>query len=253
MTKRFRIYIDESGDHTYHAIDNPASRYLGLTGIAVESEIYRTRFQPELEKLKQKHFPHNPDEPVILHRKEMINRNGAFRVLADPLRDEAFSGDMIHFLEELDCQIFTVVIDKKAHIERYGKAALHPYHFCLTTLLERYRGFLSAHGNKGDAMAESRGGTEDNELKRVHRELYESGTYYIRAAAFQEVFTSLELKLKKKTENIAGLQISDLLAYPLKQDTLSRKGVSAARNGSFGEKICQAVAGKQNDYAQTLL
>ena len=245
--KKFRLYVDESGDHTYHDLGNPARRYLGLTGVAIETEVYRTRFHPDLESLKQRHFPHNPDEPVIFHRKELINRNGAFGVLADPKRDEAFTSDLIGFLTVQDYRIFTVVIDKKAHSERYGKAALHPYHHCLTTLLVRYRESLSEEGGRGDVMAESRGGTEDMELKRVHREVIESGLYQISAAAFQEVFTSRELKLKKKTENIAGLQIADLLAYPIKQ------ALVGATPGTFGERLRLAVEGKQNGNGRTLL
>lgn len=31
--KRHRIYIDESGDHAYGDLDDPAKRYLGLTGL----------------------------------------------------------------------------------------------------------------------------------------------------------------------------------------------------------------------------
>lgn len=253
MTKRYRLYIDESGDHTYHAVQDPAKQYLGLTGIAVESEAYRTIFQPKLEKLKQKHFPHNPDEPVVLHRKEMINRNGAFGVLADPRKDQAFSADLIRFLQEVEFQIFTVVMDKKAHVERYAKAAFHPYHHCLTILVERYRGYLAVGGRTGDVLAESRGGSEDMELKKVHLEIWERGTLFLSAAAFREVLTSRELKLKKKTENIAGLQVADLLAYPLKQDILAEKGAAGASLGSFGRKICEAVAGKQNAYGRTLL
>ncbi len=41
---RYRLYIDESGDHTYKDIGEPARRYLGLTGCFVEGEVYRTQF-----------------------------------------------------------------------------------------------------------------------------------------------------------------------------------------------------------------
>lgn len=45
----FRLYIDESGDHTYKEIDKIDKRYLGLTGCIINNEHYRTIFQPELE------------------------------------------------------------------------------------------------------------------------------------------------------------------------------------------------------------
>jgi hypothetical protein len=66
--QRYRLYIDESGDHAYGELEEPSKRYPGLIGLFGEGEIYRTRFQPGLEALKQAHFPHSPDEPVILHR-----------------------------------------------------------------------------------------------------------------------------------------------------------------------------------------
>lgn len=251
--KRFRLYVDESGDHTYHRLDNPASRYLGLTGIAIESESYRTRFHPDLESLKQRHFPHSPDEPVILHRKELINRQDIFHVLADADRDRAFTEDLVDFLGRHDYVIYSVVIDKKSHADRYDKAAFHPYHYCLTVLLERYRGFLNSVGGHGDVMAESRGGTEDMELKRVYQEIHERGTQFLSAESFQQVLTSREIKLKKKTANIAGLQVADLLAFPLKQDMLIKDGISGVSPGPFGERLCQAVEGRENAYSRKLL
>lgn len=251
--KRFRIYIDESGDHTYHHLDSLASRYLSLTGVVIESELYRTQLQPEFEKLKQSHFPHSPDEPVILHRKEMINREGIFGALRDADRDQAFTADLVRFLSAQDYAIYTVVIDKKAHTDRYGKAASHPYHYCLTVLLERYRGFLTAEGGRGDVMAESRGGTEDMELKKVYQELYSDGTQFLSAQSFQGVLTSRELKLKKKIANIAGLQMADLLAYPIKQDILTKDGIAGVSQGDFGEKLCASVQRKQNIYSRKFL
>lgn len=251
--KRFRIYIDESGDHTYHHLDSVASRYLCLTGIVIESELYRTHLQPEFEKLKQLHFPHSPDDPVILHRKEVINKEGIFSALRDADSDFAFTADLVRFLSAQNYTIYTVVIDKKAHTDRYGQAASHPYHYCLTVLLERYRGFLNSRGGWGDVMAESRGRTEDMELKKVYQELYTNGTQFLSAETFQRVFTSRELKLKRKAANIAGLQVADLLAYPLKQDILAKDGILGVNQGDFGEKLCVSVQGKQNVYSRTLL
>ncbi|HHH41115.1 MAG TPA: DUF3800 domain-containing protein [Chloroflexi bacterium] len=150
--KRYRLYIDESGDHTFSDLSNPARRYLGLTGCFVESEVYRTQFYPALEALKQAHFPYNPDEPVILHRKDLINRRGPFWRLRDPEAERRFNEDLLRFLADQEYLLITVVIDKKSHIERYGSAAYHPYHYCLAALLERYCGFLNrfAHIGIGD-------------------------------------------------------------------------------------------------------
>ena len=47
--RRYRLYVDESGGHTFKDLDNPRLRYLGLTGIAIQVDYYSQQFQPGLE------------------------------------------------------------------------------------------------------------------------------------------------------------------------------------------------------------
>jgi hypothetical protein len=244
--KRYRLYIDESGDHTYYNLEEPAKRYLGLTGIFIESEYYRTTFQPEMEKLKQNHFPHSPDEPVILHREDIINKRGPFWRLRDSEREQAFNEDFLQFTKEQDYRVITAVIDKKAHIERYGEVARHPYHYCLAVLLERYCGFLNFYDAQGDVLAESRGGTEDQQLKQAYRGIYNAGTQWRGTEFFKRGLTSAEIKLKPKVANIVGLQLSDLLAYPSKQEILIEEQRIDDPGDNFGKQICQCIQIKYN-------
>lgn len=243
--KLYRIYIDESGDHTYHSLDDTAKRYLGLTGCIIEADYYRTTFHSALEALKQEHFPHDPDEPVILHRREIIDRSGPFWRLRDPNNLEAFNQNILEFLAEQKYVVITVVIDKKSHRERYEASAFHPYHYCLAAMLERYCGFLNFYNAKGDVLAESRQGKEDRELMAAYQKTRETGTFYRDRHFFQKVLTSQELKIKPKTANIAGLQLADLLAYPSKQEILvAEKRIDD--EGVFGKQICRVIQGKYN-------
>lgn len=244
--KRYRLYVDESGDHTYYKLEDPARRYLGLIGIFIETEYYRTTFQPEVEGFKQEHFPYNPDEPVILHREDIINRRGPFWRLRDTEKERAFNEDFLQFIEEQDYCIITVVIDKKAHIERYGKAAYHPYHYCLAALLERYCGFLNFYNAQGDVLAESRGGTEDQQLKRAYQRLCREGTRQRDSKFFQRALTSSQIKIKPKSANIAGLQLADLLAHPSKQEILIEEQRIDGSGDNFGKQICQCIQTKYN-------
>jgi hypothetical protein len=250
--KRYRLYIDESGDHTYKNLDDISHRYLGLTGIAIESDYYRLKFQPQLEALKQSHFPHNPDEPVILHRDDLINRRHAFGVLDNPDCNAAWEKDFMEFMRTSQFELFTAVIDKKAHRDRYGDEAIHPYHLCLYFLLERYRGYLRYNHAKGDVLAEGRGGKQDLALKEVYQYLWKHGTYYISAQEFQKTLSSKELKVKYKNQNIAGLQLADLLAHPSKLYILSSRGKVAQSPPSFGTRLAQVFRGKYNLYGQKL-
>jgi hypothetical protein len=244
--KRYRLYIDESGDHTYSNDDKPEKRYLGLTGLIIESEYYRTRFQPELELLKQKHFPYNPDEPVILHRKDLIGKHGPFWRLRDPVKEKTFNEDFLNFLKYEEYTIITVVIDKKAHVERYQKAALHPYHYCMIAMLERYCGFLNYFNTIGDVLAESRGGKEDLQLKEAYQHVCVSGTQFRNPEFFQKTLTSREIKLKPKSANIAGTQTADSLAHPCKTEIIIEQKIIKDWSEVFGRKICEAVKSKYN-------
>ncbi len=244
--KRYRLYVDESGDHTYQATSEPGKRYLGLAGVVVESDYYRTRFHPELEKLKQYHFPHSPDEPVILHRKEIVNKGGPFWRLRDTQKEAAFNADLLAFLSAQSYVVIAVVIDKVAHFERYGSSAWHPYHYCLTAMLERYAGILNFHNAEGDVMAESRGATEDRRLAEAYLRLYTGGTYFHGANFFQAAFTTKSVKLKPKQANIAGLQVADLLAHPCKLQVLDDEGLLPEGLPPFARRVTQAIAGKYN-------
>lgn len=242
----YRLYLDESGDHAYSCLEDPAKRYLGLTGCVIESQYYRTEFHPALEGLKQKHFPHDPDEPLILHRSDIINRRGPFWCLREKAKLSAFNQDLLRFIEGSRYVIISVVIDKKAHAERYAEAAFHPYHYCLAAVLERFCGFLNFYNARGDVMAESRGATEDRQLKRAYQNVVLSGTQWRGSEFFEKVLTSKHLKLKPKAANISGLQLADLLAHPSKQEILHDNGRLQPSGDIFGLQISKAAAGKYN-------
>ncbi len=266
--KLYRLYIDESGDHTYgkktiastlrlagtkiefpkySELDEDRKRYLSLTGCVIEMEFYESIFCKEMEELKKRHFPYDVDDPFFFHREDIVNKRKPFYSLKDPEKEAAFNADLLAFMKGMEYQIITVVIDKKAHIERYGDAAYHPYHYCLTAILERYCGLLSLLGVKGDVLAESRGGKEDEQLKRAYVGIYNGGSNWRSKTHFQNVLTSKEIKLKKKSHNIAGLQLADMLAHPLKLHTLAENRRIAAQD-DFGAAVVSAVIDKFNKH-----
>lgn len=239
--RRFRLYVDESGDHTYSDLGHVGQNYLGLCGIMVELPYARDTLIPGLESLKKKHFGMlDPDNAVILHRNDIINRKGPFRVLRDKKTRAVFDSDLLDFFSGLECKVITVVMDKGIHLQKYDQSAWHPYHYCLLALLERYCGLLEHRGDTGDVLAESRGGTEDKQLKAVYKHIHQNGSFYQDAKIFQKTLTSRELKLKKKTENIAGIQVADLLAHPSKQEILMDKNI--LRQDDLGV-YCQQIIG----------
>jgi hypothetical protein len=245
--KRYRLYIDESGDHTYSLDEKDiAKRYLGITGVIFEQNYYKKKFHSDFEQFKQRHFPYNPDEPVIFHRKELIGKRGPFRFLLNPENENIFNKELLQLFKVSDYQLITVVIDKTAQFIRYGEYAMHPYHYCLVAMLERYCGLLNFLNTEGDVMAESRGGREDMQLKEAYKNVYESGTSFRDPSFFQRALTSNEIKVKDKKMNITGLQLADLLAHPCKTEILWEKGRIDFRQDGFGQKISECTSDKHN-------
>jgi hypothetical protein len=184
----YRIYIDESGDHVFGQMDTVGGRYLGLTGCIIERDYYREAFHPEIEAFKRRHFRFDPDEaPLVLHRKELMQAQGAFVALRDPLARAVFDNDLIRILATLRYRLITIVIDKHNHQARHGEAAYHPYHYCLTALLERYCFFLQNENSVGDVMAESRKSTADLALKQTYTQVYTAGSNVRPVALFRNV------------------------------------------------------------------
>ncbi len=247
--ERFRLYIDESGDHVFKHLEEEGHRYLCLLGCWFRGRDYRT-FHQELEAFKQHHFPHNPDEPVILHREDIINRRRAFWRLRDPDKSHAFDHDLLELIRRAEFKIVVVVIDKKELKLQYPTPA-HPYHLGLGFMLQRYCGFLNHINRCGDVMAESRGGHADRLLKDSYSLVYERGAWVKRAAFFQQALTSKELKVKPKSANIAGLQLADLLANPLRKAVLVEERKVQGPLASFTERILEAVKDKFNRHLYT--
>lgn len=148
---------------------------------------------------------------------------------------------LLDLISGLPYVTFKVVLDKKRHLETYGKAGFDPYHHCLAMLLELYCGYLEALNRRGDVLCESRGGKEDMRLKEEYRRLVEEGNGERPADFFASALTSKELKMKKKEANVAGLQLADLLAHPAKQDVLAEYERLAIPDGGFRERIRQAM------------
>ena len=167
-----------------------------------------------MERLKRDFFEYHVDEPVIFHRKEMIKCKPPFHVLKNEQVRKRFDAALLKYLKSWDYRVFSVMIDQIEHKRKYITWLYDPYHYCLKVLLERYILWLKSISGVGDVLAESRGGKADIRLKDSYSRLYESGSEFIPREHFHGSLTSKELKVKPKVNNLSGLQLADLIAYP---------------------------------------
>jgi hypothetical protein len=249
--QRYRLYIDESGDHTFHLADSDNHRYLGLLGIWFDSETpYRT-FAQALGEFKAAIFGSHPDDPpVCLHRKDILERRKVFGRLRDPGLNRRFEEGLLAVIGEARFCMTCVVIDKASHRTKTYRELFHPYHYCVAALLERYTGWLKLHGAQGDVMAESRGRSEDQELSEAFGTTIQRGTRFHSPHEFQQVLTSKEIKLKKKEHAIAGLELADLLAYPFKREMIAERRVEPLSE-DFSSALLNAARSRMNCHIST--
>ncbi|HJD55132.1 MAG TPA: DUF3800 domain-containing protein [Rickettsia endosymbiont of Pyrocoelia pectoralis] len=123
-------------------------------------------------------------------------------------------------MKRLQYKVIACVIHKNDHLHNYGAAALDPYMLSLDILLERF-GFDIPYNKQGLIIAEKRNNTLDNQLKIAWENLKVQGTRYLRAKKIRQCFKDLELRDKK--DNIAGLQLADLVVTPIGRYILGKQ------------------------------
>ena len=242
----YRMYVDEVGHADLRASQDPKQRYLSLTGIIFNREYHDATVAPLLERLKLRHFPPRADgSPLIFHRKELVNGNYPFDALRDTEKKEVFDEHLLWLLRKLEYVVFSTTIDKLEHLNRYTVWHYHPYHYCQEVILERYVMWLRRRGAKGDVFAESRGRREDFLLKKAFRFIYNNGTSHMKKDDFQNCLLQNDVKLFRKSANIAGLQLADLIAHPSFKVMMARKSKQALPE-NFGGEIGKILEERTN-------
>ena len=236
----YRLFVDEVGHDNLSSANDPNERYLFLMGVCLDLDFANGLFTQELNKLKIRTFG---TADVVLHRREIIDKNRPpFTVLKDDDVRRTFDLDLMGWFTESRYMALGVIIDKKEHVEKYHVWRFHPYHYCLTAMLERYVRWLQSQSDnaKGDVMVEWRGKKPNRKLENTYAHLYKLGTENVSAEMFQAALSSNSLKLRMKSANVAGLQLADLLANPVCRALICRKE-KAHMIAPFGREVVKML------------
>lgn len=205
----FVLFLDETGNHGMAKIDDNYPVF-GLCGSLFYLPDYRDQAIPCSNNLKLRFFRH---EGIHFHSTAIRRAEGPFQFLTvESLRNE-FLADISQLMIDLRLTLFFVGMNKKNHAAKYLSPA-HPYHYSLELLLERLHYFCQEKSIvRLPIVAESRGKAEDSTLLTEFHRILEHGTSFVTAKNFNQCGLSLEFA--KKEQNVTGLQITDLLAYPI--------------------------------------
>lgn len=210
------LFLDESGDHNLSVID-PQYPVFVLGGVIVEHSYAEGEMTDRMNAFKQRVFG---TQDIILHTAEICRNQNAFAGLQDKDFRAFFYQELNSLMRELQYTVIACVIHKDNHLSRYGVAALDPYLLSLDILVERF-GFEIPSDQSGLIVAEQRDSTLDRQIELAWLNLKIQGTKYISAQTLQQRVSGLNLRNKK--ENLAGLQLADLVVSPIGRHVLGKR------------------------------
>ena len=215
---RYYLFMDESGDHGLSYIDRNFPIFL-LCGCIVAEEDLK-KIEASIKKLKEEFFG---TTGVVLHSRDIRKCEGAFQVLFDLNIKEQFYKELNRVLVQSKFFLIGSGVDKEKHVKKYGRIAADPYTLSLSFVLERMVFCLDREDANAavEILVEQRGRKEDKQLLAHFNSVMDMGTYYVTSDRFKNRIRSLHFHSKR--DNVIGLQVADLCAYPMARHLLNPK------------------------------
>jgi uncharacterized protein DUF3800 len=210
------LFLDESGDHNLSIID-PMYPLFVLGGVIMDKAYSEGELIEQLNSFKLKLFG---KKDVILHTADITRNKNGFEQLIEKSFREKFYHELNNVIQNLKFTVIACVIRKDVHLSRYGLAALDPYFLSLDILVERFCMEIGNVPSGGLIIAERRDPTLDHQLDLAWLNLKIQGTRYMQARQIEKRVVSLNLR--SKSENIAGLQLADLVVTPIGRYVLGK-------------------------------
>lgn len=207
---KYNLYIDESGDHGLSNLNADFPIFL-LCGIIVSSDNYE---QIDVGfKLVKKAIWNS--EQVIFHSRDIRKCEKEFKYLFNLDLKKEFYKRLDEIINNSKYQIVATAIEKMNYIKEYGRLSDDVYEISLSFLIEHtifYLNGLNCDTASLDIIIEKRGVKEDKKLHEHFQKLLSRGTGYITSQNLHQYSPTISFKNKK--ENVNGLQLADLVAYP---------------------------------------
>ncbi len=209
------MFVDESGNPNLKNIDKEFPVFV-LCGVMLEEQSYYA-FRDDFNELKLKFFD---NKDVVFHSTKIRKRNKDFKILIDTDVKQVFIEGLNACIYNADFTIISVAVDKREYVEEVGHID-DLYEICLSVLVERTIHYLSENKLDGglSIVLERRGKKEDNVLVKRFNKILDSGTFKATPEEIKSFNTGFHFR--KKNQNINGLQLADLVAYPIARQTLN--------------------------------
>ena len=203
------LFLDESGDHNLSVIDRSYPIFV-LGGVIVDKEYADGPLTEAFDEFKRRMFGR---ADIVLHTADIIRTRNGFEALKDNEFRGYFYSELNAMMQDLRYSVVACVIHKFKHLRLYEPHQPDLYHLSFDVLVEMFRHDVGNVRNGGLIIAEKRQPALDQELQRHWLDLQISGNHYVKGDVIQSRIQTLDLRGKK--ENIAGLQLADLVVSPV--------------------------------------
>ena len=215
---KYYLFIDECGDHNLVKYD-PAFPVFTLCGILVSRDNLYS-LNNDFKKLKLEIFG-NTD--IVIHSVDIRKWRDAFIVLKDEALRMKFFNGIERILSQNDAYIIVSCTILKEQLNKFCVRGEEEdvYGLSLSYLIERSIFCVDnlTYSNPDiTIIVERRGKKEDAKLLNYYNGLRNRGTKWITPERLRSRIGRFECKYKR--DNIIGLQIADLIAYPVTQHIL---------------------------------
>ncbi len=206
----YSFFIDESGDHGLTKVDTDFPVFL-LCGVLIKEEDYEA-IRQAINTLKHSIWG---NKEVIFHSRDIRKCEKEFQKLFDLELKKYFYDELNKIIANSPYTIIASAIQKDRFIKQFGKLQDDVYEVSLSFVMEQ--AIVALNSMEANAslsiVIEKRGKREDKQLDDHFQRITARGTGKL--SAEQVALCNPLFTFKNKKENINGLQLADLLAYPI--------------------------------------
>lgn len=221
MAEKYYLFLDECGDQNLANFD-PSFPIFTLCGIVLSEEQLQI-LSSQINDLKKVFWG---DKKIILHSRDIRKCQNGFELFFNLETKQSFYERINEILGQDIYTIICCAILKEPYIRQYGKLN-DVYGQSLSFIMERTVFYLDGVKKSNielTTIIEKRGKKEDSSLLAYYNSLIDRGTYWVTADRIKSYFKNFQMKAKQ--DNIIGLQVADLIAYPITRHILDENAVN---------------------------
>jgi len=213
---KYYLFLDESGDECLSNIrpDFPLFLLCGVLTSVEKYELIRTSF----DEIKQSFWG---TKEVIFHSRDIRKCQKEFHILSDTELKMHFYESLNHIISNCEYTIIASAIKKLKILKELAPLEKDVYEVALSMAVEQAIFIINQTSDAAElnVVIECRGLKEDKRLYNHFQRLLVTGTEKITVTEIEKV--SPGIIFLNKLKNINGLQLADLVAYPLARYVIS--------------------------------